>query len=614
MKLWLEIKSFDEIVQRYLLNPDSKYQLKETDRIGFEIEFESLENYQPELKMSDVPIHLEKSQDSDGIVKFRTSFFRKYRHFEHDNLVQNYFGEVALELLLTSSEGEEIVTEYTLDILARARNVEMAEQMLKYIEDNYETLIASCFSRSRKGAESTNLNKPSFQAHLRAIETILLCFERHTEKLSMRPHHTYSQEICWLPDGSPTGPDAICEMQKHLDTIGPSSSELADLRYQNRYYQMPLVPQEVLEADTNTYENRVLHTSMKRVQQVLSEIKRDFQTRLDTNFESIKAEGFVQFDHVISKFSGPIIRAQFKEVCRLEKRTFRVLHTLNRYLPAKSYGNEYPKMTAFVKSAPHYRALFLSINYWYQLGELRFGDKPSIMLGLRNLSSLYEFVVLGKIIQAYKNFGFKLDIKDYRMFGQGIPFSGNSCISEDNKMSNYYKFSVGEKGDFTVEIWYEPKIYGLNPHSEIGDPINISSGLDRYKKPHYLSPDYVMKFSGKFVKRDSIAILDAKYMDDKNVLKYALPDLVAKYLIGLRQYNGSNELSLSPVQLVYAVYPHGSEESPNYHANRHQLNGKYAAPPFIGSRQVRPDNGRELDELIKNFISHILPSAVATKI
>ena len=310
---------------------------------------------------------------------------------------------------------------------------------------------------------------------------------------------------------------------------------------------------------------------------------------------------FIQFDHVIKKFRVQIIKIYIDKIdsCLLEINN--ILTWMTKTIPAKTIPNITPRFTKFVQGRFHYYEIFKYIYEWYNMGEPDFAINDHLM-GLRNLSTIYEFVCLISIIESLQKSGFNLSYQEYHKHHFNIPFGGKKIDLPDATLNNVY---ILEKEDISIEVFYEPKIFRKSKYSNIGDIVNISSNLSKYKT-HYYSPDFLLNIKDKSSEENYICILDAKYKNKNTVKMYDIDNLVKKYLLNIHQIGESN-ISSTPIKMVYALFAHENKgKEIRYYAQEHQLTGNYPVLPAIGGILLTPSNTELLDTILSRFLHQIL--------
>lgn len=209
-----------------LATTEERYQLKETDSIQFLVTL-SDEKFnevgEPIVLISDIPVEMEVMHLKDNERTF-SSIAPLGNHLSR--YFYNCFGES--EICLSFSKEHKIHSAYTVNILARADNARLANEILCYITDNFEDAVAVCFSRSKISGGYSKDN--SFQFSRLDIIEKALAYLSDALPIFIREHkYSWQPEMQFSERGQPIGPDSVYWVLSNLDRLSPASTEHANL-------------------------------------------------------------------------------------------------------------------------------------------------------------------------------------------------------------------------------------------------------------------------------------------------------------------------------------------------------------------------------------------------
>jgi len=581
-----------ENAKTYRPSSNQILQVNETDII--EIVVKVGDNYfefgDPYILIGDVPIELVFHHLGDGYRQFNTL---KSDNFNQNQLFFNYFGES--ELKLKFRQNNDVLEKIGIDVKARKANAELANTMLKYISDNFDDLVALCFSKSFIGGDFNNESKDNMHKFTLLRETVTYFYGKLG--LFHRDYrHVLETDLHISQQGQPTGPDSVYWLMQNLDKIMPSNAEEAKLKIKNRTYTSTEIPTEVVIQNMDVFENRVINSFLHSARLFLYDLKNKYRaTDGHSSSEKIMTDDspdFVSFDHILMSFKKSIINNHIEDISSVLLMVDKLTHLNKTKLKSKLIPQLRPKITPFVAQRPHYRHLFIAIDKWYKASVPNL-EENNILLGLRNLASIYEMTTLLMLSKDIpKVFGVSLGKQAYRKYADNLSFEGEVIERPVDRINNYFNFDSNE---ISVELLFEPRVYGYRKGiTKVNDLINISNKHSTDYGDHYYLPDYIIRINSMGWHEPLVAILDAKYSNRINVLKHSLKDTADKYLHNLFQFKEGNVIGTSPVKLMMVLYAHGINTPASFLHRRHYVNGDLPVyPQAVGLRYV-PDESAPL--------------------
>lgn len=467
-------------------------QLNETDVIEIEVSvpLDAKEYGEPYLLIGDVPVDLVTKSITDTELLFVSAFDPKVHNNQH---FYNYFGES--EVSLGFQDNEDISYQITVDIKARQANAELASSMLKYISENMNDMLMLCFSKSFVGGDFQDDQKRTMQK-VSLLQQIMDYMTSNKGNFIKDHKFDWKHNIEIIENGLPTGPDSVFWMLQNLDRIEPSDKQSANLKIKERLYKTDKSPREYISENPDVYENRVVYSFLYAAKAfVTGLIKKSSENLIvgqDKYLVTDDSERYVSFEHALKVYRRSIINHHLSELKQLNKSIDSFIYLYKTKLGIKLINGLPPRMTPYVLSRPSYRNLFEQVHKWYLAGTPNL-LKDQLLMGLRNLSSIYELVslyMLHSTIQ--KEFDVSLKDKVYRHYDDSLPFKGSIQDRPNDLPYNYFLY---EDGALSVELFFEPRVYIYRKGvAQVGDLINVSNKSDTRYGKHYYLPDFIVRF------------------------------------------------------------------------------------------------------------------------
>ncbi|EGQ8542631.1 hypothetical protein GOZ70_05440 [Vibrio parahaemolyticus] len=579
------------------LDQESRISIRETSNIRFSVSVEDAEFHKfgmPYVVISDIPVEFKFSHYNGG-----------YRVFESIDSVAshssryfyNFFGESEVSLCFEHISNTH--SSHTVNILARRANAELASEMLNHITSKLDDAISICFSRSKLSVgfdDSQNFNFSRLDIIQNAIAYL-------SESLPtfMREHkYTWKPEMEMTERGQPTGPDSVHWVLNNLDKLTPASVDEANLVYNNRGYRLDALPKESIVKEWDVYENQVLHTFLHNMMLFLIDIKEQYNIETLGHGDDVVDLEYVRFDHTMRKFTQMALTHKVNQIDSLMMAIEQLKRVFKSKLPASLVPGIQPRVTSYVARHPHYRNTFELIEKCYKAPSPSF-EGASLLLGLKNLSIVYETSSLILLHESIKRcFGVELTEQSYRKHAEYHPFGGVQKERPQGEVNNYFRF---ESRLFSVELFYEPKIYPFSQNSSVGDLVDTSYSRRNEYGLHHFCPDFVLKIQSQQWAKPATIILDSKYKDASTIKQYDIDALTRKYLLNIHQVNSNGRLGVSPVNLLLLLFPHArSGKAVRTVARQHCLDGEYPLLPQSSAILVKPTEAELLDDHLSSFI------------
>jgi hypothetical protein len=480
------------------------------------------------------------------------------------------------EVTVVFGEDVEVID---FDVMARKTTSDQARKMIAYLAEKRESLIESILSRTTRPAGSAPDESTSPEMMLSAAEVFVNRFKdrRHELLHHMRQRLTPIRLPLWQsrPNVQIDPVDVIGNLDSLLPSLGTG-----DLFLRGRHYTLSNIDVDQLENTFDVAENRILlgglYSIWRRIgdlNEMLSAFEDHRQTFDDSEFESLSRL-------LLSVTARGMLR-RCSEVLAIAADLIRLLE---RRCEIKYDGEIPPVMTAYVRSMPVYRALYIDLGNWYKLGSPSL-EGFNFLMKLKSMSTIYELFVLFHLIDELQRQGWKSD---------AVVFKANMAGTVPEKVT----FCLGDE---TLELTYEPTIIPHTKstrHMELADMNHRSSDERRY-----YTPDFVLRVSRTNAVR--YLILDAKYSRRGSVIKYSLPNLLHKYYNCIAAFDAINGFYTSePIAGVFAIYAleHQNSQYANFW-NGHAPIDTIVRMPMVGGIGLMVDNNAHFSRYLAAAMS-----------
>ncbi|MEC6814448.1 nuclease domain-containing protein [Photobacterium toruni] len=534
--------------------------LHETDNIKFEILLDH--EAKVSLYINDIPETLYSKILKDNEITYQTPEYKRFFY--------NYFGECNLKIIIDDDEFN-----YKVDIEARDENIEMTKGILEYLNQEYESILMSCFSRTGDELFSEKNGSSNLQLIIKKVGFVSEYIFNNINLLIKKKKTELTTSIEWSTMDGYLSPNSIYLIQNNLHYSSTSSKENSNFKYNGKYFKLLPFPKEEHSETTDVYENQLLHGFIKHINSLLLKIKNIYEEELNIIKKRHYQNQVVKFDNIINSYNIPILDYQIERIIIIQNKIGLIKKIFDKHIPVSNEFIKMPKITTFIKSNIIYRRVFELIIDLYSYNDIEFEiDQPNILFGIRNLSTLYEYYILIKIIDTLKNnFNF-VEVERKAI--------------DTNHINNYYKFEIFDQ--LEVELYYEPIIRKSNNKNDI-DLFKVSTdGLFR-------KPDFVLKIKNLKTNKFEFIIFDAKYSDYKIVKSESVPDLVYKYLLGFRFYDESESLRMASI--CYAIYPHDKDDKERFKFDYYNNNSVF---PWVGAIKVDLSQRNEIATIIREYL------------
>lgn len=490
------------------------------------------------------------------------------------------------EIILTFKNSD-IRIRNLVDIQANPINAELAEGMLTYLNEHYDSIVSICFSRSKISGDTGKGDENSINRLIEEAQSGVELCESLWPELLTRARERWETDLESQSNSLPNSPQGIAWLAQNPESIHFCSQNEQMFKIGGYPVMVTKSVRETIIHNRDLIENRVIHGYLAHLEQKLTSAKIVLESERDEKggTRNFGLGEYISLDHILSKYRVPILLGLVERVDNIISRTKLLRKRFSaKVSPPKDIKPIPPCVTHFVARTPSYLKIFEKIAKWYEFGKIQIG-LGDLLFGLRHLSALYEFTVLTRLISALENIGSNLTESSWRDY-ECTQFGGEIKPRPVSSINNYFYF-VDSSRKIRIELFYEPKIWTKHK-AKYGDPVDVCIE-HQGKSWQYRKPDYLLRVWFEGVDEPVLLIFDAKFSSAHRVKREKLPELVNKYLLGLHQKKIDGGYGQLPIQAVWAIYPKGKEEIINFYASYHSLGGKESILPSLGGLRVRPN-------------------------
>ncbi|MCS0281482.1 hypothetical protein NDJ83_19830 [Vibrio alginolyticus] len=562
---------------------------------------------EPQLYIGDVLHEFELTSASDGRYHWHVLF-------DEDESFgipfRNYVGRSEIILAFKSSD---IRVRSLVDIQANKINAELAEGMLTYLNEHYDSIVSICFSRSKLSGDTGKGDENSINRLIEEAQSGIELCESVWPELLNRVRERWETELDLQSNSLPNSPKGIAWLSNNPNGIHYCEQNKQMFKVNGYPVISTKSAREVVIHNRDLIENRVIHGYLAHLELQLVDTKKKLESEntSETGSKQYDFGEYVSLDHILSKYRIPIVLGL---VDRLSNLISRVRLLRKRFSTKVNLPRDLkpvpPCVTPFVARTPSYLKVFDKIAKWYEFGKVQLG-LGELLFGLRHLSTLYEFTVLTQLISALESSGSDLVESSWRDY-EVAEFGGEEKPRPISAINNYFRFSNASR-KLSVELFYEPIIWTKHK-AQSGDPVDVCREHQGRAWQHR-KPDYLLRLWFEGAVEPILLVFDAKFSSAYKVKHEKLPDLVNKYLLGLHQKKVDGGYGNLPIQAVWAIYPKGKAPKVDFYASYHSLGGQDSVLPSLGGLRIRPNEedylARMIDKLLDQLQTEFAESGLA---
>lgn len=558
--------------------------------INTEVDY-SENDKKPELYLGDVEINLISVLNKNGIK----SFSSKVRNYFFDNAhFLNYFGESEL-VLVVYSNGEKFEYTKVINVTLKKTKATMASDMLNYLSKNIDDISQICFSKTRSGFKSSEDDNNNM-VKLENLNNALRYLESHVEHFARKKKARIVSKLEIHSEKPPVyDHNTTMWLLNNFDKLEVSKKQDHDVVINRKNFKVQL-PRTSNYPCTNENENQVIHWFLMASIHYCIEIRKSLKSQEKKNPSSFENREYIRFDQVIKNSLNPIIKRKGQQVDDISKRLIKIKKIFDIIIPIKKLKPKFPIQTSYSLKNIHYATAFNLFKSFYDQNSAVRSDELNILLGMRNLSQIYEFCCLYKLINGIKKscheFG---GLISRRLITHNKTWEGKQTM-EVNVLANQFIFSFDDNRQVT--LYYEKPFYvvdTLNPQNNT--IVRISKSTQPYR------PDFTIRVDNKETGKSHYIILDAKFMSLVNV-RSKYKEMHSKYAQELKAIN-NNKIDNSAIRYVGLLF--GLNEShefleDSFISPEHKPNGLLPILPYFSSFHMGAQENGTARYIVDNYM------------
>lgn len=578
----------------------------ENDNVGFVLRGRDI--LDPYIFIQDLPVgpaHIHRLLPN-GVTEFTW-----YSPRDSKSWFINHFGYSIVRLETSPVHDEHSTTVTTMyaivEVYATKINADRAAHILKFLEKNLADVTRTCFSATSQISGSQGQSEITPEVFLQQVskntesfqELLPLFNGRKRSRLLPKSTRIKANGAVGLTDHS------VAWTLSHLDMLTPATPSPVNVLLGGSYYSIDEVEADILQDDTDVYENKVIAGYFDDVLSRLSEAAKVYEDRRKQASAEMAPRdvpiGFKSIQDIRRQFVIKYYDRLLTEYFLLKRRILRHATFFQQNLSVRFPHHGMPQLTPGFLSQFHYHTAFKQIVAYYRLGSLTLTGER-FLYGLRTLDKLYEFYCLFRIIEAVKASKWTLTRQDRVAFGGAIMPSPLEGIKPNNK------YTFVHSSGLRMTLYYDLEI-STSVQTEIG---LVDTFHTRYGSNSNYAPDFVMKIERS---KDVVyAVLDAKYVSPATALagygknRYAdeVTKLCMKYLHGIGYQQGGP----SPIAALLVLHPASNlvDAPDRYRSFHREANSLFSANPslpIIGAVGVTPQ-AEELNNSNNDILTGVL--------
>jgi hypothetical protein len=300
---------------------------------------------------------------------------------------------------------------------------------------------------------------------------------------------------------------------------------------------------------------------------------------------------------VIKNSLNPIIKRKGQKVDDVSKRLIKIKKIFDVIIPIEKLKPQLPMQTSYTLKNNHYATAFNLFKCFYDSNSAERSDELNILMGMRNLSQIYEFTCLYKLINGLKKSCSETGgSTTTRLIDHDKTWAGKQTMKV-NVLANQFVFNFDDDRDVT--LYYEKPFYIFDRyHPQDNTIIRISKSTQPYR------PDFTIRVDNKKTGDHHYIILDAKFMTLNNV-KSKYKEMHSKYAQELKAVKDKaiDNTAIKYVGLLYGLSENsGLLEDDSFISLEHKPNGILPVTPYFSSFHMGVKENGTAKYIIENYM------------
>jgi hypothetical protein len=548
-------------------------------------------NIRPELYLGDVEIDLISKRRANGTTYFTSNI--KNSFFPNAHFL-NYFGESELVLVIHINDDR---IEYTkvIDVTLKKTKANMATDMLNYMSENIDDISQICFSKTRSGFKPSG-DGYSTMVKFENLSTALDFLESHIEHFNRTKKHRIRSKLD-IQSEKPSTYDhnTTLWLLDNLDKLEPSKKQDYDVIINRKHYKIDL-PRSNNYLCTNENENHVIHWFLLVGIQYCKEIINKLKSQEKKPISTFENSEYIRFDQVIKNSLNPILKRKIQKANNTRERLIKLKEVFNTIAPVKNLKPKLPIQTSFTLKNKHYLMAFNLFRHFYDSNSIEHSDESSILMGMRNLSQIYEFCCLYKLINGIQENCHNADgLISTRLISHDKTWEGKQTM-EINVLANQFIFEFDENR--LITLYYEKPFYAIDKYKPQD---NTLIRITKSNRPYL--PDFTIRVDNKKTGGHHYVILDAKFMTLGNVQK-RYKEMQLKYAHELKAIQGRaiDDSAIKYLGLLFGLSTNELFQEDSPISSEHAPNGILPIAPYFSSFYMGAKENGTIKYIIDNYV------------
>lgn len=446
--------------------------------------------------------------------------------------------ELKIQILYRDNSLVYFYTPYLVCVSKTEEDTENIENILKslleYDDDKINKWIFQNKGEREKqealleGAMRTKSYK-SITEYIDFVEQIINCYRKCASYFGSNPKHFIAKTYDVKPYSEirKFSQKDFFWLSHNLEQLVECEQQTA-LEYAGEYYLPLKVKAERKKFDYNIYENRIVVSFLWFLLAEMQRVCIDMQkTVIDEEgiyrkLRKIQAGEYKASIITVKKLQNQYIHRILDKLNRLIKALKQLYMMYSKYIPCELIKMEkIPRKTKIFQEIQSYKIIFDLIIKWFQFGEVDL-EKDKIVFRVKTMDKLFEYYSLQQLLILLAEKGYEAEDcqRDILFYEYNVL---NEKYINEQEIANTY---ILKQDDKKVVLYYQPVVFSEG----------YQNNLELYRitgsKGGFYTPDFILKFIGK--EKNSYIILDSKFSNRKNILKYHLRECLIKYGIEIQ--------------------------------------------------------------------------------
>lgn len=456
------------------------------------------------------------------------------------------YGYVQLHVAITiNNECYSFESSYIPVMVKKSIQNYSVQRMTKYIYQNNSVLLSNQTDTPKDKEDFEENYSKTIETKIILLRKILNVLEENYSyfKINSRYITEHVEKVDYFDKLQYVSASTIQYIAQHPNELRRTNSNTGIVINGHRYQpERTLITQNSISYDT--IENRAIVGFIDQLHFDIVTLKKEIQELIQKcDYDSFEEGDYISSTYYVYVNTVEVLAKMKDLISQFEQRVLAIqmgYRSIYRFKAERV--NSLPNPTAIFMSAPQYRQIYDCMFEWFKHSHIGLQTYNQI-LGLKKMNDIYEMYVLLKLIKYFNDIGYTLNDCSTNVY----TFNRRS-LYKNTKFNNYFHFT---KGNDSVTLYYQPVVYCNNNSLKYGIGLyrnnthtanDYSFASDDNSRGYYYTPDYIIKHENPSEDHSQYLILDAKYSDQKSVLKYQISTLAFKYLFSISAINPKDQI------------------------------------------------------------------------